>query len=162
MSQVVVSKTISFPVSAVWASLADFGSIHRYSAGVASSPINAGMPRTGIGAERNCLLYDGNNIQERITQFDANERLALEVFQTSMPLKRADARFDLVATTADQCQLTMTMNYTVKFGPLGRLMDSMMLNKAMTRSLNGLLAALEEHLRTGEEITEGWTPAAAA
>ncbi len=162
MSHIAVSRTLSFPVTRVWTALADFGGVHRYSAGVESSPINPGTPATGVGAERNCKLYDGNNIQERITEFVDNERLGIEVFQTSMPIKRAQVQFQLVSTKDSGCELSMTMDYTLKFGLVGKLMDAMMMKAAMTKSLARLLAALEQHLTTGEEIRQGWTPKVAA
>lgn len=160
MSTIAVNRTLTASVPQVWEKLADFGGIHRYSGGVEASPINPGTPETGLGAERNCALYDGNHIQERITEFRPQERLALEVFETSMPLAEAMASFDLKATEAGGCELTMTMNYTVKYGPVGWLMDQLMLRKAMSSSLERLLAALDEHLKTGAEIPQGWRPAA--
>ena len=101
MSKVTVSHNISSPVAVVWAKLADFGGIHRYAVGIESSPINAGMPSTGIGAERNCQLYDGGHLQERITEFVENKRLALDVFESTMPLKSATALFELAPTSAN-------------------------------------------------------------
>ena len=98
MSTVTVSRTVPQPLSEVWQLLADFGSVHRFSPGVETSPINAGKPETGVGAERNCHLYDGNHIQERVTEFLPGERLSLEVFDTSMPIKTAGASFELAET----------------------------------------------------------------
>jgi hypothetical protein len=160
MSLVHVSRPLAFPVEQVWEKLSDFGGIHRYSAGVQASPINPGTPERGLGAERNCQLYDGNHIQERVTEAVQNRSLALEVFDTSMPLKSATARFDL-SPAGDGCVLEMTMEYQVKYGPVGWLMDAMMLNRAMTGSLSNLLAGLEAHLRTGDDIPKGWRPASA-
>ncbi|MFT5586391.1 MAG: hypothetical protein ACI9VR_003989 [Cognaticolwellia sp.] len=160
MSSITVSRNLAVPVQEVWAKLADFGGIHRYSAGVEHSPINPGTPSSGVGAERKCQLYDGNHIQERVTEFVENERLALDVFDTSMPISNASARFDLVGTLSGSTELTMTMDYTVKFGPIGWLMDNLMLRNAMTSSLNNLLAALEHHLTTGAIVEKGWKQAA--
>jgi uncharacterized protein YndB with AHSA1/START domain len=161
MSTIVVSRELPFSPKKVWKTLADFGGVHRFSAGVEASPINAGTPPTGVGSERNCRLYDGNHIQERITDFVEEERLALEIFDTSMPLERANAMFEVASTQAG-CTVTMTMDYVVKFGIVGRAMDAMMMRRMMTRSLGALLAGLDAHLATGEEIGQGWKPAAVA
>jgi ribosome-associated toxin RatA of RatAB toxin-antitoxin module len=161
MSQVVVSHIVSSPVANVWAVLADFGGIHHFSAGVQSSPINDGTPSTGVGAERNCHLYDGNNIQERITEFVENRRIGIDIFQTSMPLKTASASFELEPAEGG-CKVTMTMDYEVKYGILGKAMDAMMMKGMMTKNLGGLLRTLDEHLVTGEDIPKGWKPSRAA
>ncbi len=161
MSTLTVSRSLPFPVQKVWEVLADFGGIHRFSGGVEASPINEGTPETGVGAERHCKLYDGNHIQERITEFVENKRLALEVFDSSMPLQSATGVFDL-EPTGNGCTITMTMSYVVKFGIIGRAMDAMMMRRMMTRSLTGLLAGLEEHIATGKEIEKGWKPSSVA
>lgn len=158
---VVVTRTLSAPPSKVWAVLEDFGGVANWSAGVEASPIIAGTPERGLGAERNCQLYDGNHINERLTELVPEKRLAIEVTDTSMPMKSAAGRFELVATPGGGTQVTMTMDYVVKFGPIGQLMDVLMLKRSMTASLNNLLAALDEHVETGKRIEKGWKPAAA-
>jgi len=162
MSEITISRAVSHSVANVWAALDDFSGIHRWSAGVETSPTNPGTPSRGVGAERNCHLYDGNHIQERITQVIDQRRLAIEVFDTSMPLKSADAAFDIEPTSDGGTSLTMTFHYVVKFGLLGKAMDGLMIRRKMTASLNNLLAALDEHLRTGETIDKGWTSTQAA
>ncbi|MFT7625751.1 MAG: hypothetical protein ACI9WU_004942 [Myxococcota bacterium] len=161
MSTITVSRNVAQSPSQVWAVLADFGGVHRFSAGVERSPINAGKPDTGVGAERNCQLYDGNHIQERITEFLPEQRLALEVFDTSMPIKTAGAAFDLASSASGGTAVTMTMDYVVKFGPLGVVMDALMMKRAMTTSLDRLLAGLDYHLTSGATISKGWRPDAA-
>ncbi|MCP5066353.1 MAG: SRPBCC family protein [bacterium] len=158
MSTLTTSRTLRHSPESVWSVLDDFGAIHRWSAAVESSPINAGTPDRGVGAERNCHFYDGNHIQERVTQVVEGRRLALEVFDTSMPLKSADAVFELVRTSDGGTELTMTFTYVVKFGLLGKAMDGLMLRRTMAGSLTRLLAALDEHLKTGDVIEQGWTP----
>lgn len=160
MSTLTVSRTLSHAPEAVWPILDDFGAIHRWSAAVESSPINAGTPDRGVGAERNCQLYDGNHIQERVTQVVEGRRLALEVFDSSMPLRSADAVFELAPALSGGTELSMTFTYVVKFGLLGKAMDGLMLRRMMTGSLNRLLAALDEHARTGNAIEQGWAPSA--
>jgi uncharacterized protein YndB with AHSA1/START domain len=159
MSTFTVSRTMGHPVDKVWSTLADFGGIHRYSGSVEVSPINEGTPDKGLGAERRCQLYDGNHIQERVTEFTEGSRLALEVFDTSLPMKSAAARFDLQPTPDGGCELTMTMEYVVKFGIIGRALDAVMMRKEMIKSLTLLLAGLDEYAKTGEAIEKGWKPA---
>ncbi len=162
MADITVTRETTAPVSDVWAILDDFGGIHRFSAGVERSPINPGTPSSGVGSERNCVLYDGNNLQERVTASVEGKKLDIEIFQTSMPIKDASGGFTLAPTPSGGTQITMRMQYTVKFGPLGMLMDAVMMKRMMTGSLDRLLAALDHHVVTGEEIGKDWTPPANA
>jgi hypothetical protein len=146
----------------VWRALEDFGGVYRFSAGVESSPVNPGTPERGVGAERKCHLYDGNYIEERVTDSVEQKLLALDVIGTSMPMKSAHARFDLEETSAGGCDLSVTMEYVVKFGVVGKAIDSLMLERMMTKNFTVLLASLDEYLRTGVVIEKGWQPARAA
>ncbi len=162
MSTFSVNRIIDAPVDAVWEALSDFGSVHRYSAAVESSPITEGTPSRGVGSERVCHLYDGNHIAERVTGSVEKQQLSINIFESSMPLKSADGVIDLLPTANGGTQVTMTMTFVAKFGPLGWLMDKLMMKRAMTASLNGMLAALDHHVTTGEDIGKGWKPALAA
>jgi hypothetical protein len=159
MSSVTVSRETARPVSQVWSALSDFGGVHRFSAGVESSPINPGTPSSGVGSERNCQLYDGNHIQERVTESIEEQKLGIEIFETSMPLESAAGTFTLSPTPSGGTRVSMEMNYVVKFGFVGRLMDSLMMKKMMTASLDGMLAGLDHHLTTGETVGKGWKAA---
>ncbi|MFT5432938.1 MAG: hypothetical protein ACI9OJ_003642 [Myxococcota bacterium] len=161
MGELSIHRDINQPAKRVWEILADFEGVYRFSAGVEASPINAGTPNTGVGAERNCRLYDGNNIQERITQFVDGERLELEVFETSMPLTHAAAQF-VVTPRGSGCTVAVDMQYTVKWGVVGRIMNALMLQRAMVGSMTRLLAGLDSYATTGQPIEKGWAPAKAA
>ena len=158
MAQFTVSRTLPQPPAEVWATLADFGGISRWAAGIESSPINPGAPERGLGAERYCTLYDGNHLQERIVEFTDGESMTIDVFETSMPLKTSRFRFDVEAASAGTT-LSVTGAYDVKFGLVGKVMDSLVMKKMMGKNFAGLLASLEHHLATGEEIGQGWKPA---
>jgi uncharacterized protein YndB with AHSA1/START domain len=161
MSTIVVSRVLPFAVKKVWEVLADFGGIHRFHAGLESSPINPGTPDTGKGSERTCHLYDGNHIQERVTEFVEEERLGIDIFETSMPLRSGSGVMELRSVDGG-CEVVMTMTYVVKFGLIGRAMDAMMMKRMMTKSLGALLAGLGEHIATGKNIEKGWKPSTSA
>lgn len=88
------------------------------------------------------------------------EQLGIEVFETSMPIKTAGASFELTDSASGGTKVTMTMDYVVKFGPIGIVMDALLMRRAMTTSLDRLLAGLDYHLTTPKEIGKGWTPTA--
>lgn len=158
MSVVNATREIKAPASKIWAALSDFGGIHLYNASVDRSPINEGTPPSGVGSERTCHLYDGNHIQERVVESVDEEKLAVEIFETSMPLKSALGVFTLVPTPSGGTRVTVSMTYVVKYGPIGKLMDVLMVKRMMGPSMSGLLAGLDHYVTTGNTISKGWTP----
>ncbi|MCO4746122.1 MAG: SRPBCC family protein [Proteobacteria bacterium] len=162
MASITLNRTVDAPVERVWGVLSDFGGIHRYHPGVETSPITAGTPSSGVGSERVCNLYDGNNLRERVTESVHGKRLVIEVVDSSMPMKSAGGAFDLRATGEGKTELTITMDYALKFGALGMIMDKLVLERSMTKALDAMLAGLNQHMRTGETIGKGWKPARVA
>lgn len=162
MGKFTVTRTLPFPTEKVWSVLADFGGVHHYSAAVETSPINEGTPESGVGAERYCTFYDGNFFEERVTEAIENKLLGVEIFATSAPMKSAHATFELVPAAGGGTQLSATMDYVVRFGLIGKMMDAMMMRRMMTKSFDGLLRGLEEYMTTGKDIGKGWRPSAAA
>ncbi len=162
MANITLKRTIGVPIERVWEVLSDFGSVHRYHPGVETSPIKEGTPTSGVGSERVCNLYDGNHLTERVTDFVEKQKLVIEVIDSSMPMNTAAGVFDLRPMGQGKTEVTLTMKYVVKFGPFGAIMDKLLLERTMTRSLNALLAGLDHHLESGETIGKGWKAAQVA
>jgi hypothetical protein len=162
MASITLIRTVEAPLERVWALLSDFGGIHRYHPGVETSPITAGTPKSGVGSERVCNLYDGNHLTERVTESIEGKRLVIDVVGSSMPMKTAGGSFDVRAVSDGSTEITMTMDYVLKFGPLGMILDKLVLGRTMRKGLDGLLDGLDQHLRTGETIGKGWKPAMVA
>lgn len=158
MPTITITRLMEHPVEHLWPLLEDFGGIHRWSAGIKSSFITPGSPVKGIGSERTCQFYDGHFILERVTQVIKQRRLALEVFETSMPLRSAEVVFGLTPTHDDGTDFTLTFDYVVKYGLLGKAAEGQILRQTMKDNLTRLLAALDEYARTGIPIPEGWKP----
>ena len=160
VATITLKRTVDTPIERVWEVLSDFGEIHRFHPGVKSSPITDGTPSSGVGAERVCHLYDGNHLTERVTESVDQRKLAIDVVDSSMPMKTANGTFEVQTAADGKTEVSLTMAYKLKFGPLGAVMDKLVLEKSMTRSLDALLAGLDQHLTTGETIGEGWVPVA--
>ncbi len=54
------------------------------------------------------------------------------------------------------------MDYDPKFGPVGWLMDAVMMRPMMAGMFDQVLAGLEHHLRTGEIVVDDDTRVSAA
>jgi uncharacterized protein YndB with AHSA1/START domain len=161
MSTITLSRTYPQSPSTVFAALNDFAGIHRFHPMLESSPRIDGTPEGGTGAERMCNMYDGNTLHERIVDSEQDRFLVVEIVDTSMPMAKGGGRFELAPTSDGGTELTMTMDFTLKMGFVGKALDVLVVGRQFRKNLELLLAALAEHLTTGEPIPKGWKPSAA-
>jgi hypothetical protein len=78
-----------------------------------------------------------------------------------MPMAKGSGRFDLTPTAGGGTELTMTMDFELKMGVLGKALDWLVVGRKFKGNLELLLAALAVHLDTGETIGRGWKAHAA-
>ena len=67
--------------------------------------------------------------------------------------RNVQRRFDVVGP-GDETQVTMTMDYEMKYGPLGWLMNAVMLRPILGKLFASVLVGLDHHLVTGELVGE--------
>ena len=138
MPEVTLIRTVNAPVARVWDSWNDFAHIDKFNPNLRRSFLIGGNGDTGLGATRQCDLADGKNyIQERIIEYVPERRMVLDIYDGTMPLKRAKATIEMRPLSADRTQLNFTMDFTPKMGLLGRLMVPLM--KPQFRKLLGKL-----------------------
>ncbi len=145
------SLRINAPADKVWAILNDFGGVDKFSIGVEKSPI-IGEKNSGLGAKRHCVFYDQSSVVEEIIEYEANKSFKVVLSEFSMPMKAMYAGFSVAKLSESNCVVSMTMNFTVKFGPLGALMGLLMMRPVMKGVQKKLLSGLAYHACTGEIV----------
>ena len=153
MAQVILTREINAPVAEVWASWDDYANIDRYNPNLKQSFLINGSDATGMGATRQCDLEDGKNyIQERITRYVPEKRMTLDIYNGTLPLKKAEADIRLRPLGPTRTELQFIMRFTPKMGLLGLLMVPMM--KPQFRKLLGkLVDANKAYVERGEEVS---------
>ena len=147
MHEVSLKRTIDAPVAEVWAAWDDYAHIDRFNPNLSRSFLINDSDATGLGAERQCDLSDGKNfVQERVIEYVPEKRIVLDIFNSSVPLKRARAMVEMRALRVNQTELTFTLQFTPKMGLLGRIMVPLMkaqFSKALGRLVDGNKAYVE-------------------
>jgi len=148
-----VETTLRVHASAekVWATIADFSSVERYSAKVESSPL-IGDKAGGLGAKRKCTFYDKSTVVEEIVEFHDGESLRIELSEYSMPLTSMVAQMKVSSVDASHCDVYFGMDYVVKFGPLGWVMGRFMMKPMMKGVTKNVLRGLAYNVVTGKSI----------
>jgi hypothetical protein len=134
--------TASCPPERIWALLSDLTAVERYNPTVKSARIR-GTARTGVGAERACELLP-SGVVERVTHWEDGRALGLEIAESDWPI-RYMRWITRVEPTAGGSRLTQELDYAMKLGPLGWLMDTLVMKRKLSRTLDRVLASLIEH-----------------
>jgi len=161
MTIITQERTMSHARASVWKTLADFGSIHKFYALVDDSCLHEGSAATGMGAARTCHFSDGNKVLERIIDFKENERLVVDIYDGTMPLKTCVVTFSLLDSPRGT-SVTVEAQYELKHGLLGRILDALLVRRKFDGNLALMLAGLDAYLSTGEPVRSDFRVAAMA
>lgn len=148
---------IDAPADVVWIALADFGGVWQYNPSVKSSTIINNTASSGLGAERRCdLTLAGASVEERIVDWDEGRGYRIEIFggKKLPPVRNMGARLNL-RSEGDTSIVSGTMSYEPKFGPVGRLMDRLVLRKQFAKAWSGIFAGLKHRVETGDVVAKG-------
>jgi hypothetical protein len=128
------------PPDRVWSLLADLEAVQTYNPGVRAAKIR-GSQRTGVGATRVCELLPRGRVVERVTHWEEGRALGLEVAESDWPIHfmRWVTR---VEPAAGGARISQELEYRVKFGPIGWLLDRLAMERKLRTSLEEIFASL--------------------
>jgi ligand-binding SRPBCC domain-containing protein len=131
------------PPERVWALLSDLEAVQHYNAGVRSAAID-GAQRHGVGARRSCELLPKGRVVECVTHWEEGRAVGLEVTESDWPIHfmRWITR---VEPNGGATRITQSLEYQVKFGPIGWLLDRLVMKRKLTATLDGVFASLVKH-----------------
>jgi ligand-binding SRPBCC domain-containing protein len=132
----------------VWATLASLDSLEKYDPGVARSEI-VSAERTGPGSARRCDLRPGGWFKERVADWRPNEGLSFELYECTLPVRRLRHSYTLVAD-AGGTLVTQRMEYDLKFGIVGRTLDTLMVRRRWVAGIRAFFAGLKRQVESND------------
>ena len=131
------------PPERLWELLSDLEAVQRYNPGVRSAAIE-GPQRSGVGARRSCELAPRGRVVERVTHWEPGRAVGLEVAESDWPIHfmRWVTRVEPIGGGT---RLTQSLEYQVKFGPLGWLLDRLVMKRKLTATVDAVFASLVRH-----------------
>ena len=139
--------TVNASIDRIWAMLTDLELLDKYDPTVKKSTLIS-ADKTGIGAKRKVLMLDGKNwFDEKITVFKPNEALTYQLTECSFPIKGLTHSYSF-EKIGNQTKVKQVMEYTVKFGLLGKLLDSIMIRKQSDSGIKKFFAGLKSYSET--------------
>jgi len=154
MTKLSYETRIEAPVDRVWDVLADFGGTWRWNPNVTESH-STSEANSGLGAERHCdLAFAGAKVEERIVDWHDGRSYDVEIVDGSRtpPMNKPIAHFEVEAD-GDTTIVRASMQYEMKYGPLGWAMDRIMVRRKFGPLFGQILAGLKHHVETGELVT---------
>lgn len=146
MATFTVDTRIDAPVDAVWRVLADIGSIASWNPGVVESRVTSDAAE-GVGSSRRCELGGRNYLDEDVVEWRPNEAITFRIVASNMPFASADVAFAL-RSDGGATAVSVSPEYTLKFGPIGRLMDAVMVRRMYRNGMVEMLAGLKDRVET--------------
>ena len=139
--------TVNASIDKIWNILTDLELLDRYDPTVKKSTL-VSAEKTGMGAKRKVDMQDDKNwFEEKIVLFKPNEALTYQLTDCSFPIKslKHSYRFEKIG---NQTRIEQLMEYTVKFGLLGKLLDSLMIRKQSDNGIKKFFAGLKSYAET--------------
>ena len=144
MGKLVNDITINAPIDKIWNILTDLELLDKTDPTVKKATLISSN-KTGLEAKRKVLMQDGKNwFDEKITVFKPNEELVYQLTDCSFPIKGLKHTYSF-QKIGNQTKVQQEMEYTVKFGVLGVLMDKMMIGKQFNSGINKFLTGLKTY-----------------
>jgi ligand-binding SRPBCC domain-containing protein len=130
----------------VWSVLASLDALAKYDPGVSRSEI-VSPAKEGPGAARRCDLTPGGWFKERVADWRPNEALSFELYECTLPVRRLRHSYTLVRE-GDGTLVRQRMEYELKFGPVGKLLDAVMVRRKWNAGIKGFLSGLKRYTET--------------
>ena len=144
MAKLQNERTIRASREKLWSILANLGELERYDPTVSRSvPLSPSVK--GLGAARKVDMKDGKNwFEEKITTWKPGEALTYQLTACSFPVSGLSHSYTF-EDAGDQVRVKQVMEYTVKFGWLGKLMDNLMVRKQTQAGIDKFFEGLKKY-----------------
>jgi uncharacterized protein YndB with AHSA1/START domain len=150
MSQLSTQVQIKVPVDKLWKALADLDSLSQWVPDNTRSETASQNSKTMTTAQ----YYDANpfhNVEERVNGWEEDHHYAYEVKNIGL-IKCAYNRFSLNSVSEVETVLTQTLDFQMKLGPVGALMDTLVFRPQFRKQMEQSLAALKEYVEHNEAV----------
>ena len=140
---------IDAPVQSVWEVLADFGAVYQWAPSVTQS-YSTSENSSGPGASRHCDIAGFGGVDEDITEWNDGSNFTY-LASGKGPISGAYSAWSVKAQ-GGQTMVSVEVRFGLRCGPLGSLLNAVILRRKVKQSLDDGLEGLKHHVKTGEEI----------
>ncbi|MBI3587488.1 MAG: SRPBCC family protein [Ignavibacteriales bacterium] len=139
--------TINAPLQKAWEVLADLEAVQHYNPMVARAKYIS-PNKTGIGAARHCDFKPNGWGKERVIGFEPQKFLAIELYESSWPMKFMRWRTSL-KPVGKHTVVEQDLEYQLKFGILGKLLNALVMRKKLDTGIAEVFVGLKNFVESG-------------
>jgi len=140
-----VDLVIDAPRYVVWDALADIEAVVRWNPGIDDVECLSEV-RSGVGARRRCYTHPTGWMTESVTEWLEGQVIVFDI-EDAAPLKNGVARFEL-ADDGGGTRLQASFEYEVKLGPLGPVIDRLIVHRRLGEAFANGIEGLREFTET--------------
>lgn len=129
--------------SMVWDTLADLEGVSHWNPTIERAECISDRT-TGLGARRRCYMHPSGWMIESVAEWEPGRVIAFEV-ENAPPLKRGYGRF-VLDDHPDGMRLQGSFDYEVRFGPLGPVIDRLVVHRQLQIGWDSGMAGLRRHV----------------
>ena len=141
------------PPERVWDMLSDLEAVKHYNPTVRAAAVK-GSQRTGVGAQRVCELDPKGRVVERVTHWEQGRAVGLEVAESDWPI-RFMRWVTRIEPKGGGSLISQRLEYELKFGPLGWLLDKLVMKRKLTTTLDDVFARLAKRAEAASPPARG-------
>ena len=135
---------INASLEKIWGLLAAPADLDKFDPTVKKSTLISNE-KTGLGAKRKVEMLDGKNwFEDKITVYDPSKILGYQLTNCSFPMKSLKFTYTF-EKVGEEIKVKQEMVYVVKFGFLGKMMDSMMIRKQSNIGIRKFFVGLKDY-----------------
>ena len=150
MYSVTLSVRINAPKSTVWEAMSEFDSVSKWTRSVSESYF-VSTQTEGIGTERACKVPRFGLVKEKITYWEPLKGLSYEANTAITKYARSHWR---ISSDGEDTIVTVSPEFEVRFGFLGRLMETFLLKPQLNKQIPEVLAEFKYYVENQEAINE--------
>ena len=151
MSTLEKKVRVAASVEEVWSVLADFGAVASWAPTITDSG-TIGDANAGVGARRTCTHVKMGALEETIVPWTEGEAYSYDV-TAGLPFPMKALRNHWSGGEREgSTEVTLLQEFSTKLGPLGSLVELMIMKRMMRREMRLALAGLKQYVETGEPV----------
>ena len=133
---------INAPVEKIWAVLSDLSLLEKYDPAVLKSEVIS-VEKPGIGTMRKVYMKDGKNwFEEKVTIWQPNQALTIQLTNCTFPINGLKHSYSF-SSGGGITVVREVMEYEVKFGLFGKLLDWLMIKKQSDKGIKLFMEGLK-------------------
>lgn len=141
--------------ASAWQKLRDLSLAHNYVPGVIRTELTT-AEHSGVGASRRVYQSATRGLDETVIEWVDGQGFLIRLHQGNegapAPFSEASFRYWLEDTTDGNSTMQLTLSYTVRWGALGRVLQRLVLGKAIRGTVRDVALCLREFYQSGVPV----------